>query len=284
MAGLLLVGGLGTLFDDGDEPASEVTAPTADPSTESTAGPSTESAEPTNTPPTRQPASSHPPARTSAPQREGAAPASRKAPAAGLKVVDVIDGDTIEVRGDGGIVPRGTVARVRLLEIDTPERGDCYAAAATARTSRLLPVGSTVRAERDVELFDRYDRYLLYLWNEDGTFVNESLVRSGHAEAVLYQPNDAYWPRISGAGEAAREADAGLWSACPTAPPTPAAPKHTPEPPPAADTPARPDLPAGPAAGIPDVDCSDLSGPVWVGPNDPHRLDNDGDGIGCDSG
>jgi hypothetical protein len=41
-------------------------------------------------------------------------------------------------------------------------------------------------------------------------------------------------------------------------------------------------LPAGPPPG-PDVDCSDLPGPVWVGSSDPHDLDRDGDGIGCDS-
>jgi hypothetical protein len=40
--------------------------------------------------------------------------------------------------------------------------------------------------------------------------------------------------------------------------------------------------PPGPPAGTPDVDCSDLPGPVWVGPSDPHRLDRDGDGIGCE--
>jgi hypothetical protein len=42
-------------------------------------------------------------------------------------------------------------------------------------------------------------------------------------------------------------------------------------------------LPDGPPPGAPDVDCSDLSGPVWVGPDDTHRLDRDGDGIGCDA-
>ncbi|MFH8569481.1 hypothetical protein [Streptomyces sp. NPDC017993] len=40
--------------------------------------------------------------------------------------------------------------------------------------------------------------------------------------------------------------------------------------------------PPGPPAGVPDVDCPDLDGPVWVGDDDPHRLDADGDGIGCD--
>ncbi|WP_431043744.1 excalibur calcium-binding domain-containing protein [Streptomyces sp. P1-3] len=49
------------------------------------------------------------------------------------------------------------------------------------------------------------------------------------------------------------------------------------EPPPPGTT-----YPPGPPAGMPDVDCDDLDGPVWVGDNDPHRLDADGDGIGCE--
>ncbi|WP_258049533.1 excalibur calcium-binding domain-containing protein [Streptomyces finlayi] len=54
------------------------------------------------------------------------------------------------------------------------------------------------------------------------------------------------------------------------------------------EAPAPPDesestYPPGPPAGEPDVDCEDLSGPVWVGPSDPHNLDRDGDGIGCEA-
>ncbi|GAA3389215.1 thermonuclease family protein [Streptomyces roseoviridis] len=133
----------------------------------------------------------------------------------GPVVIRVVDGDTLEVRGTGRIVPEGTVARVRLLEIDTPERGACYSREATARTARLLPPGSILRTEIDVELKDRYGRYLLYVWNESGVFVNESLVRSGHAKAVLYEPNDKHWKTMSAAESAARRSGAGLWSACP---------------------------------------------------------------------
>ena len=32
-----------------------------------------------------------------------------------------------------------------------------------------------------------------------------------------------------------------------------------------------------------DLDCSDFSAPVWVGDHDPHDLDADGDGWGCES-
>jgi hypothetical protein len=31
-----------------------------------------------------------------------------------------------------------------------------------------------------------------------------------------------------------------------------------------------------------DLDCSDVSGPVVVLPDDPNGLDGDGDGIGCE--
>jgi hypothetical protein len=33
---------------------------------------------------------------------------------------------------------------------------------------------------------------------------------------------------------------------------------------------------------VADLDCGDIDGPVSVTGSDPHRLDADGDGIGCD--
>ncbi|WP_433544228.1 thermonuclease family protein (plasmid) [Streptomyces sp. CA-294286] len=212
-----------------------------------------------------------------------------------MVVVRIVDGDTLDVRGNGGVLPKDAVARVRLLAIDAPERGACFAEEATGRTAALLPPGSRVRVERDDELTDPYDRSLLYVWNEQGTFVNEDLVRGGHAEAVLHPPNDKHWNRISAAEDAARRIGAGLWTTCAAPPETSTPPSDPPDPPPAdtparpdppdtlsPDTPARPDLPDGPPAGVPDVDCADLPGPVRVGPDDPHRLDRDGDGVGCD--
>ncbi|MET9516537.1 thermonuclease family protein [Streptomyces sp. NPDC002994] len=199
----------------------------------------------------------------------------------------IVDGDTIEVSGDGQILPRDSSLRVRLLAIDAPEEGTCYSDEATARLEQLLPVGSTVRIERDKDLKDRYDRYLLYVWNEQGEFVNESLARTGHAEAVLFEPNDKHWPTISQAGDAAELNDSGLWSTCAPETDTPTPPDT----PPPADTPPPTDIPEpaapegayppGPPPG-PDLDCSDIQGPVMVGSDDPHRLDRDGDGIGCE--
>lgn len=220
-----------------------------------------ETAAPSDTPPTTETPSDTP-------------PTTQTPSVAGHVVERIVDGDTIEVRGDGGILPKGQTATVRLLEIDAPEVGTCYSDESSARIAELLPVGSSVRVERDKDLKDQYDRYLLYIWNDQEEFVNHSLVSTGHAEAVLYRPNDKYWQTISKAGSLAKDTGAGLWSACGTETETPVLPA------PAEPTaPADPYLPAPP----PDLDCSDLDGPVPVGPGDPHRLDRDGDGIGCES-
>ncbi|WP_336322353.1 thermonuclease family protein [Streptomyces lavendofoliae] len=162
------------------------------------------------------------PADAARPDGEAARDRAEAAPR-GPVVLRVIDGDTIEVRGDGAIIPAGARAKVRLLEIDAPEKGDCFSREATRRTATLLPVGTRLRVERDEALKDRYQRYLLYVWNERGVLVNESLVRTGHAEAVLYPPNDKYWPTISRAQTAAVQAGAGLWKACAGAPAAPPA-------------------------------------------------------------
>lgn len=231
-----------------------------------------------------QPASSSPPAGQPA-NPQPSAPDTTTAPRKAT-VVRIIDGDTLDVRGDGHVLPAGEVVRVRLLAIDAPEKGACFAQQATARLTALLPPGSALRYERDVDLKDPYDRYLLYLFNQQDVFVNASLVESGHAKAKLYPPNDARWPEINRDGKAAENTATGLWAACPESKPNP---PDKPDPAPQPVQPETPDpdnpagLPPGPPATAPDVDCGDIPNPVWVGPNDPHRLDADGDGIGCNS-
>lgn len=135
----------------------------------------------------------------------------------------IIDGDTLEVAAvaTGPVLTSTGPVDVRLLEIDSPETNDpdrqaqCYGQEATAELTRLAPPGSTVWVQCDRELLDRYDRHLLYLWNAKGEFVNLSMVRSGHAAAVLYPPNDKHWATISSAESTARSASTGGWGTCP---------------------------------------------------------------------
>ena len=52
------------------------------------------------------------------------------------------------------------------------------------------------------------------MWNREGVFVNERLVRRGFARAVLFEPNDLHLDRMRRAEERARHERAGLWGAC----------------------------------------------------------------------
>jgi micrococcal nuclease len=130
-------------------------------------------------------------------------------------VTTVIDGDTIEVE------MAGRRHRVRLLGVDSPESvhpelpEQCYGKEATEGLSRLLPPGSEIIIERDVELHDRYQRLLLYVYRRpDGLFVNRWLVEQGLAEAVFYPPNVHFRPEIQRARQQARAARRGLWGHC----------------------------------------------------------------------
>lgn len=137
-------------------------------------------------------------------------------------VVRIVDGDTLVVRAaaKGRALASTSPVTVRLLEIDTPETKkpntpvECYGREATAFTERLVPEGSSVWVLADEDLRDRFGRVLLYLWTGDGRFVNREIVRSGHARAVLFEPNDAYIDTMRAAEREAHAARRGLWSAC----------------------------------------------------------------------
>lgn len=130
-----------------------------------------------------------------------------------LTVTHVFDGDTIEVADPA----TGERRRVRLIGIDTPEgtpTPECWADEARAHLAELLPDGATVWAAPDTELYDRYDRALLYLWTVDRRFVNYELVAAGDAEALRIDPNTAHADLFDAAQAEAEASRAGLWGAC----------------------------------------------------------------------
>jgi endonuclease YncB( thermonuclease family) len=146
----------------------------------------------------------------------GAAP---PADAQEVRVVRVVDGDTLVVAGEGGPVVDGE-ARVRLLLLDTPEvdgpetTEECLGPEASAFAAELMPEGSTLRLSLDDESTDRFGRTLAYAWTEDGGFVNETIVRNGYGLAALVAPNDRYLSEVLAAEDAARAERRGLWGAC----------------------------------------------------------------------
>jgi micrococcal nuclease len=138
------------------------------------------------------------------------------ATAAGTATITrVVDGDTVRARVDG------RDERVRLIGIDTPESVkpntpvQCFAREASARTKALLPSGTAVRLERDVEQRDRYGRLLAYMYRaSDGLFVNLTLAREGYAVPYTFPPNVAHARDFVAAADTARTQARGLWRSC----------------------------------------------------------------------
>jgi micrococcal nuclease len=222
-----------------------------------------------------------------------AAGAGAGAPQETAVVASVYDGDTLTLTNG---------RRVRLLQVDTPElgSGECYSRAARTALLALVPPRTRVTLQADPRLdrVDRYGRLLRYVVR-GRTNVNVELVRRGAAAPYFYRgERGRYAAALLRAANQARAAKRGLWKACPSTrlAPTRAVetgrggpapkPKPTPAPVPVSGT-CDPNYAGGcvPPAP-PDLDCADIRAlgiaPVRVVGADPHRLDGDGDGLGCE--
>jgi micrococcal nuclease len=169
---------------------------------------------PSETPTTGPAFTVGPPPATDAPVR-GLEPAGQAEDAV---VLNVIDGDTIDVEIDG---VRHTV---RYIGIDAPEKPGPFTdpeplGAEATQANELLVGGATVLLERDRSDTDRFDRLLRYVWLQtslDGNgwlLVNRELVRQGLAESRSYEP-DTYWQDVLDQAETdARSDGLGIWAA-----------------------------------------------------------------------
>lgn len=137
---------------------------------------------------------------------QGGTPA---APSTGWVVTHVVDGDTVEVTR--GVV----VERVRLLGIDTPERGECGYAEARELMVDLVADREVVLVEGNRDDRDRYDRLLRYVEVRiDGEVVDVGLrqLEAGLA-AEVYNSRNGY-PRHD-REESYRAADDAAEDVCP---------------------------------------------------------------------
>jgi endonuclease YncB( thermonuclease family) len=149
---------------------------------------------------------------------DGAAVAADAAGALATRgtVTKVVDGDTIDVE-----LPGGSVQRVRLLGIDTPEvhgRIECGGPEASAWTKRFLPVGAGVElvADPSQSLEDQYGRQLRYVTKvSTGADVNRRIVAKGWARLFVW--HDDPFQRVASYRSALRHAKAenrGVWGLC----------------------------------------------------------------------
>lgn len=129
-----------------------------------------------------------------------------------VRAVRVVDGDTLVVSS------HGRPLRLRLIGVDAPElprtygrlrrsagAEGCAGRAAERALSKLIRAGAVLHVASDREPFDPYGRRLGYVWTDEGAdpgrpgggrhlgvFVNAALIRSGHARAVVIEPNDRF--------------------------------------------------------------------------------------------
>jgi micrococcal nuclease len=132
-----------------------------------------------------------------------------------ITILKVIDGDTVDID------IKGNTERVRLIGVNTPETKhptkpiECFGPEASAYLTQLLPKGTHVRIERDIEARDRYGRMLLYLYREsDNLFINLDLVSHGYGTPMSIEPNTFHRIDFVHAAALAETTNEGLWKAC----------------------------------------------------------------------
>jgi micrococcal nuclease len=145
----------------------------------------------------------------------GASPASVSAGRLG-RIDHVVDGDTVDLTNG---------AKIRLVQIDTPEvyfHPECYGRRASAVTKRLLPPGTLVRLTREpaTDSVDSYGRLLRYVTRVRGHLnVNIRLVAVGAAAPYFYRGRRGrYAARLARLALRARRLHLGLWGRCPGTP------------------------------------------------------------------
>ena len=220
----------------------------------------------------------------------------------GLK--EVLDGDTI-------VVKSGQI--IRLLQIDTPEidEGECYSQEAKVE---LVGILTSVNAEKKVsrkqlvrrDSFitkkdkisddkDQFNRELRYVFF-NGVNVNLEMVKRGAAAPYFFDgQRGVYSEELLAAAQSAKDNQIGLWGLCPSAILNP-------------DSSLSTGLSGANDSGIlvtgggencdpnyqgcippypPDLNCDDIRAlglaPVYRIGADPHGLDRDRDGVGCEN-
>lgn len=203
-------------------------------------------------------------------------------------VSKIYDGDTITLSN-------GT--KVRLLQIDTPELSpeECYGNEARQELIKLIGkskinlVGDKVSDDKD-----RYGRLLRYLYIGKIN-LNLRLVEIGAATPYFYQGEKGQFStQLLKAAQNAKDKKTGLWKVCPSTKLEPLKAAST-------GTGSAAKLVTNSSSNSlncdlnyqgcipkypPDLNCADIKSlglaPVHIIGKDVHKLDGDGDGVGCD--
>ncbi|MEK7597414.1 MAG: thermonuclease family protein [Patescibacteria group bacterium] len=137
-----------------------------------------------------------------------------------VKVVRVIDGDTIEIEGK---------IKVRYVGINTPEiyhdttgkkTGEqCFADESYLENKKLVE-GKIITLVKDVSDKDKYGRLLRYVYVDPSTssgqaiFVNDYLITNGFAKIMTIKPDIKYAQQFKEDEKAAKTNNLGIWKTC----------------------------------------------------------------------
>ena len=116
-------------------------------------------------------------------------------------VTRIIDGDTIELN---------TGDKVRLICIDTPEKGEDYYIEASSYLENLI-LDKEIKLVKDITDKDIYGRLLRYVYLEE-KFINYELVENGFARVYRYGPDVKLCDELEGAENYAKTNKLGIWS------------------------------------------------------------------------
>lgn len=124
-------------------------------------------------------------------------------------VTRIIDGDTLEAREDGEVV------RVRLVDIDAPEKSQAYGQRAKQKLIELVKGADDFTVKSTSK--DRYGRVLGQVYVKRcqpeclSYYVNAEMVKSGLAWAYRFH-NKATSPAMAELETEARKKKIGLWA------------------------------------------------------------------------
>lgn len=118
-------------------------------------------------------------------------------------VTRIVDGDTFEIQNG---------KHIRMICINTPEKGEAYSKEATLYLSELL-LHKEVLLEKDKTAKDQFKRELRYVRSlENNHLYNLDPVEQGLARYYPIEPNTKHCPLIEKAQTNAQTQKKGIWS------------------------------------------------------------------------
>lgn len=123
---------------------------------------------------------------------------------------------TVRWVDDGDTIVLSDNRRIRYIGINAPEikhenrEAEPLGNEATAFNKNLV-LRKKVRLEFDTEKYDRYGRFLAYIFLKDGTFVNKEMVKQGYAYCLPKKPNTRYQSKFLICQQKAMKAKTGIW-------------------------------------------------------------------------